>query len=176
MPLPLPPTNLVYCCVSRLSPDQQARLPCHHLLNNKGAMDCNDAPALAASMRDLNEQLKWEFSINGGSSFDEAISDDAKRTRPLADLCQPIIVTATKAKKKPVIVNSVSPISTHLPLLCLFPSYRFPPNHTSALPPHHQQPAHEGNLLMLKNINQSNVQYSCHHKHGLQCKFNSADL
>jgi hypothetical protein len=78
-------------------------------------MDCNDAMAIAVSIRELDEQLKWEFSINGGSSFDEAISNDAKMNRPLADLRQPIVVTVKKEKKKPVIVNSVPSVSTHLP-------------------------------------------------------------
>jgi hypothetical protein len=92
--------------------------------------------------------------------------------RPLADLCQPIIATAKKAKKKPVITNSVPSVSTHLPPpvfgFCLVASLL-----TTPLPCYtrHQQLAHEGNLLMLKNINQSNVQYNCHHKRGLQCKF-----
>jgi hypothetical protein len=131
MPSPLSP-GLLLCLLSPL--DCPLR---HHLLKNEQAMDCDDVRA--ASIQELDEQLEWEFSINGGSSFDKAISDDAKMNHPLADLCWPIVGTAKKAKKKPVIANSVPSVSTHPPPLFWFPSCRFPPNHTSTLP--HPPPA-----------------------------------
>ena len=64
------------------------------------------------------------------------------------------------------------PQGMHSPFLVFCCITDYPPSkHASDLQSCQQQITHKGAIMKLKNVNQTNVQYSCHYQCRQQCKF-----